>query len=210
MFPGIFNNPRAQSPKFHLASATLTSPKFVARANTLPFEGKLYDEVTISNFVDIDKYKLTAQLSKSIPSNVISNLLDADLPAKLTLSAKVGTLWFDGVECDPIGKAAVSVRLLDLGASDSRQMGFLKFKAAAKTNGKAEHGFEIDRRVQLFDMTTTTLYGNVLYNTTNKSEGEWKTTSSFGIHQDFNVRGFKFGARIGMTPEGEFVSDLRL
>lgn len=210
MFPCIFNNPRPQAPAFQVASSALASPKHIARPYTFPFEGKLFDDITISNFVDLDKYKFTAQLSKSLPSNALSNLLDADLPVKLTATAKLGTIWFDGVECEPVGKVAANVRLLDLGASDSRQKGFLKFKAAARTNGKADHGFEIDRKVQLFNMSSTTLYGNVLYRTTNKSEGEWKTSSSFGIHQDFNIKGYKFAARVGLTPEGDFVSDLRL
>lgn len=209
MLPLPFANPRNHPTKFHLASASLPNAR-IARAANLPFEGTLYDTLTVSNFLDLDKYKFTAQVSKSIPSNILSNILDADLPAKLTLSAKAGTLWLDGCDWNPVGKAALNIRLLDLGASDSRQKGYLRFKASARTNGKRDHGFEIDRKVQLFNMTSTTLYGNVLYKTTNKSEGEWKTTSSFGVHQDFKLAGIKFAARFGLTPEGDFVYDLRL
>lgn len=195
----------------HLASASLTPlPKQVARRSSLPLEGTLYDSVTFSNFLDLERYKLTASLAKSIPSNILSNLLDADLPARLTLSGKLGTLWFEGPVFSPVAKAALNIRLLDLGASDSRQKGYLRFKAAIRSNGKRDHGFEIDRKVQLFNMTATTLYGNVLYKTTNKSDGEWKTTSSFGIHQDLKLAGVRFAARFGLTPEGDFVYDLKL
>lgn len=202
-----FATPRVQ----HLARASVTPlPKRIAGKSSLPFEGSLYDTITFSNFIDLEKNKLTASIAKTIPSNILSNLLDADLPAKLTLSGKIGTLWFDGAEFNPIGKAAINIRLLDLGASDSRQKGYLRFKAAMRTNGKSDHGFEIDRKVQLFNMTATTLYGNVLYKTTNKSDGEWKTTSSFGIHQDLKIGGIKFAARFGLTPEGDFKYDLKL
>lgn len=219
MFPLAPSSPTAstkktifQSPStIKLARASLAPGQFArAGARNLPFEGQLYDNIGFSNFIDLDKYKLTAQISKSIPSNILSNLLDADLPAKLTFSGKAGTLWFDGAEFNPVGKASLNIRLLDLGASDSRQKGFLRFKASARTNGKRDHGFEIDRKVQLFNMTATTLYGNVVYKTTNKSDGEWKTTSSFGIHQDFKMAGVKFAARLGLTPDGDFVYDLRL
>lgn len=206
------NGVSLSSPRNLLLARTSLSPRRVARSASggLPFEGQLYDNITFSNFLDLDKYKLTAKISKSIPSNLLSNLLDADLPAKLTLSGTAGTLWLDGAQFNPVGKASLNIRLLDLGASDSRQKGFLRFKAAIRTNGKRDHGFEIDRKVQLFNMTATTLYGNVMYKTTNKSNGEWKTTSSFGVHQDFKMAGVKFAARFGLTPEGDFVYDLRL
>lgn len=203
MFPFI-----QPSRNMHLARASI-DPK-VARASSLPLEGSLYDTLGVSNFIDLEKYKLTAQVSKSIPSNVLSNWFDADLPAKVTFSAKAGTLWFDGCDWNPVGKAALNIRLLDLGASDSKQKGHLRFKASMRTNGKRDHGFEIDRRVQFFNLSATTLYGNVNYKTTNKSNGVWKTTSSFGVHQELKLGGVKFAARLGVTPDGEFVSDLRL
>lgn len=181
-----------------------------SKPRKLPLEGQLYDPITLTNFIDMNDYKLTATLQKSVPSNALSRLLDADLPAKVTLSAKLGTLWLEGPTMQPVGKVSLAVRLLDLGTSDSRQKGFLKFKANARTNGKTDHGFEIDRKVQLFNLPNTTLYGNVSYRTTNKSEGEWKTVSSFGLHQDFKLGGIRFAGRIGMTPEGGYVYDLKL
>lgn len=199
------------SPTTHLAKASLAPPRIASSSrNGLPFEGQLYDNISFSNFLDLDKLKFTAQIAKSIPSNLLSNLLDADLPAKVTISGNAGTVGADGAQFNPVGKAALNIRLLDLGASDSRQKGFLRFKASARTNGRRDHGFEIDRKVQLFNMAATTLYGNVVYKTTNKSQGEWKTTSSFGVHQDFKIAGIKFAARLGLTPDGDFVYDLRL
>jgi len=207
MFP-LSNKTFTPAKTINLASATL-SPR-APRKQSLPLEGTLYDPISLTNFIDLNDYKLTAALHKSIPSNALSSLLDADLPTKVTLSGKLGTLWLDGATISPTAKVAVSVRLLDLGASDARQKGFLRFKASARTTGKTDHGFEIDRRVQLFNMANTTLYGNVAYKTTNKSNGEWKTSSSFGVHQDCRLGRFRFAARFGMTPEGDFVYDLKL
>lgn len=182
----------------------------VSRAANLPGEGKLYDPVGIGNFLDLEKNKLTASLSKSFKSNILSRMLDADLPTKVTFGGKLGHLWVDGFNFNPIGKVGLTIRLLDLGASDSRQAGFLRFKAAARTNGKTDHGFEIDRRVAVFNLPSTTLYGNVTYKTNNKAEGVWKSNSSFGVHQDFKVGALRFAGRLGMTPEGNAVYDLRL
>lgn len=190
------------------SSSTTTSTN--SNCGKLPLEGKLYDQIGLTNFVDLEKYKLTASLSKSIPSNILSNMLDADLPAKVTFSGKLGTLWFDEAKFEPVGRVALNVRLLDLGASDSKQKGHLRFKASARTNGRRDHGFEIDRKVQIFGLPKTTLYGNVGYKTTNKSNGAWKTTSSFGLHQEFAVAGVKLAGRLGLTPEGDVVYDLRL
>lgn len=192
------------------SSSSLSSSSSSPSPRRLPLEGQLYDPVTLSNFIDLDKYKLTASLSKSIAVNALSTVLDADLPAKVTVSGKLGTAWMDGVKMEPVGRVGLNVRLLDLGASDSRQKGYLRFKASARTDGRRDHGFEIDRKVELFSLPNTTLYGNVSYKTTNKSRGEWKTTSSFGLHQDMRFGGLKFAARIGLTPEGDFVYDLKL
>lgn len=202
----------------HLARASLSQTASSnsngngnGNGRSLPFEGQLYDEISFSNFIDMDNYKLTASLSKSVPVNTLSNMLDADLPAKVTLSGKLGTFWLDEVDVAPVGRIGLNVRLLDLGASDSRQKGFLRFKASARTDGRCDHGFEIDRKVELFSLPNTTLYGNVTYKTSNKSEdGAWKTMSSFGLHQDFRLAGIKLAARVGLTPEGDFVYDLKL
>lgn len=196
-----------------LASTTDTPSSGVLQSKAtgmLPGEGTLYDEIGVGNFVDLEKIKFTASLNKSFRSNALSNLLDADLPAKFTVGGKLGTLWFDGANFEPVGKVAVTVRLLDLGASDSRQAGYLRFKAATRTNGKSDHGFEIDRKISFFNMQNTTLYGNVAYRTDNRSNGVWKTSSSFGVHQNFRFAGVKFAARVGMTPDGEYVYDLKL
>lgn len=207
----FFQRPPAKSAllgttEFQLARSPLRANAFKSR---LPGEGVVYDQITLSNFIDMDRYNLTATLSKSVPVNTLSTLLDADLPAKVTVMGKLGTLGAEGFEFNPTARASLSVRLLDLG-SDSRQKGFLRFKASARTDGRRDHGFEVDRKVELFSLPSTTLYGNVLYKTSNKSSGEWKTVSSFGLHQDFRVAGIKFAGRVGVTPEGQFVYDLKL
>lgn len=185
--------------------------QYVSRArNRLPGEGKLFDPIGLGNFVDLEKNKLTAALNKTFRIDVLSKLFDVELPAKLSLGGKLGTFWADGLNMNPIGKVGLSVQLLDLGAADSRQSGWLKYKATMRTNGKMGHGFEIDRRVSILNMQNTTLYGKVTYNTNNKANGEWKSGSDFGIHQDFRLMGVRFAARVGMTPEGKYVYDLRL
>jgi hypothetical protein len=201
-----------------LASSSLSSPSspfispalHVAKGVGLPGEGFVYDSIGISNFIDLEKMKLTASLGKSITSNALSNVLYADLPTKVTVSGNLGNAWYGGLNFNPIGKVAVSVRLLDLGSPDLRQAGHLRFKAATRTNGRSDHGFDVDRKVGVMDLRDTMLYGNVAYRTNNLAKGEWKTTSSFGLHQVFRFGGVKFAARVGMTPEGEFVYDIRL
>lgn len=192
--------------EMHLARRTLD---YIPTKSRLPGEGVVYDEITLSNFVDMDKYNLTATLSKSIPVSTLSTLLDADLPTKVAITGKLGTLGVEGFKVNPMARASLSVRLLDL-SSDSRQKGFFRFKASARTDGRRDHGFELDRRIELFSLPNTTLYGNVLYKTSTKSNGAWKTISSFGLHQDFRMAGIKFSGRIGLTPEGQFVYDLKL
>jgi hypothetical protein len=201
-----------QSGRLLLASSPhpLRAKYEVAKSAGLPGEGTIYDQIGISNFVDLEKNKLTASITKSVRSNALSNLLDADLPMKLAVGGKLGYAWFDGVEFSPVGKLGLTIRLLDLGGSDTRQAGFLRFKANTRTNGRTDHGFEIDRKVAVMNLRHTTLYGNVSYRTSNRTSGVWKTTSSFGLHQAFKIAGVKCAARIGMTPDGEFVYDLRL
>lgn len=211
------------SQTLHLATATTTksvttSPSTdpirvrpVRSKRHLPLEGYLYDPITVTNFIDLDKYKAQAALSKSIPFDNLSRLLDADLPIKVTLSAKLGTLGpNDGLKFNPIARAGFNLRLLDLGASDARQRGYLRFKAAVRSDGRCDHGFEIDRKIEVFSWQNTMLYGNVIHKTSNRSHGEWKTHSSFGVHQDIRLAGVKFAARLGLTPEGNVVYDLKL
>lgn len=193
------------------SSSSFTSPvKYVGKGSGFPGEGTVYDHISVGNFIDLERMKLTASLSKSFKSNALSTLLCADLPVKMTVGGKLGNAWYDGVSFNPIGKFALSVRLLDLSSPDSRQAGHLDFKAATRTNGRTDHGFEIDRKVSIMDFRNTMIYGNVAYRTNNRAKGEWKTTSSFGLHQAVRFAGFKFAARMGMTPEGEFVYDVRL
>lgn len=205
--------PREQS-RTLLASSAGQNPKpssrLVAKAGLLPGEGVVFDRIGVANFIDLEKNRLTASLSKSLKSNALSNLLDADLPAKVTVSGKLGNVWYDSFDFAPIGKLGLTVRLLDLGAADSRQGGFLRFKAATRTNGRADHGFEIDRRVAIMNLPSTTLYGNVAYRTNNQANGVWKTTSSFGVHQGLHFAGMRCAFRVGMTPEGQLFTDLRL
>lgn len=192
------------------SSPSISSVRNVAKGAGLPGEGVLFDHISIGNFIDLEKMKLTASLSKTVRSNALSRLLSADLPVKVTAGGKLGNAWYDGASFNPIGKLALSVRLLDLSSPDSRQGGHLQFKATTRTNGRADHGFEIDRKVSIMDLRSSFLYGNVAYRTNNRAKGEWKTTSSFGLHQSVRFAGFKFAARVGMTPEGEFVYDIRL
>lgn len=182
----------------------------VAKSGGLPGEGTVYDRIGISNFIDLEKNKLTASISKSFKSNALSRLLDSELPTKIAVGGKLGNAWFDGFEFKPVGKVAMTIQLLDLGAPDSQQAGFLRFKAASRTNGLTDHGFEVDRKVAVLNLPDTCLYGNVSYRTTNRSNGVWRTSSSFGVHQTFRIGRVRCAVRAGMTPEGEFVYDLRL
>lgn len=183
----------------------------MGKRGSLPGEGNLYDVIGLGNFVDLEKTKLIASIQKSFKSSQLSRLFDVDLPAKVTFGARFASLGADdGLKWAPIGKAALSIRLLDLGASDDRQTGFVRFKAAAFTNKKTHHGFEIDRKISLLNLPSTTLYGNVSYKTNNQSKGVWKSVSSFGFHQDFKLPALRFAARVGMTPEGKPVFDVRL
>lgn len=116
-------------------------------------------------------------LNKSIPVNKLSTLLDADLPAKISLSGKLGTLGLTGLKMGPLARIAFNLRLLDLGASETRQKGFLRFKASARTDGRVDHGFEIDSKAEIVpSMPHTMLYGIVMYKTSNRNvNGEWKS-----------------------------------
>jgi hypothetical protein len=190
--------------------STVAPARRVSMGVGLPGEGKIYDRIGIANFIDLEKMKLTASISKSIRSNALSSLLYADLPAKVTIGGRLGNAWYDGVTFNPVGKVALSVRLLDLSSPDLRQEGFLRFKAATRTNGHADHGFEVDRKVSVLNLRSTTIYGNVAYRTNNRANGVWKTSSSFGLHQAVRFAGIKCAARVGVTPEGELVYDVRL
>eukprot|EP00171_Calliarthron_tuberculosum_P010641 IDg10641t1 len=209
LFPGRLAKNRVEENQIVFASASFTRKQrtcdgiqYVSRTrNRLPGEGKLFDSIGLSNFVDLEKNKFTAALNKTFRIDVLSKLFDVELPAKLTLGGRLGTLWVDGLDVNPVGKVSMSVQLLDLGAADSRQSGWLKYKATMRTNGKMGHGFEIDRRVSVHNMQNTMVYGKVTYNTNNKANGEWKSRSDFGIHQDFRLMGLRFAARVGMTPE---------
>lgn len=208
MFSFLKPAPTPPVASYRLAKASFSEIK-VAAHNGLPLEGRLYDSLSLTNFVDVENHALTASISKTVSCNTLSDVLDADLPARLTLTAKPGTLSVDGPKWQPAGKLGLSVRLLDLGTSDDRQKGYLKLKMALRTDGRRDHGFEIDRKVQLFGLDNTTVYGNATYKTNNKAD-EWKTTSSFGLHQDFRLGGISFAGRVGLTPEGDFVYDLKL
>lgn len=176
----------------------------------LPGEGLLYDALDVSNIFDLGETKFTAAAHKSFRIDVLSRLLDVDMPARLVLGGRLGTLWSDGPKYEPIGKASVSVRILDLGGS-KQERGWLKWKGVAKTNGRMTHGFEIERCVTLGNLKGTNLYGNVSYVTSNRlSKGVWSSSSSFGIDQGFKLWGLHFNARVGLTPEGKPVYDLRL
>lgn len=192
------------------SSAARSSHMVVGKSRGLPGEGTVYDHIGIANFIDLEKNKLTASISKSFRTNILSRWLDSEMPSKITVGGKLGNVWLDGFEYKPVGKVAMTVQLLDLGATDSRQTGFLRFKAATRTNGLADAGFEVDRKVAVLNFPSTCVYGNVSYRTTNRSSGNWKTSSSFGIHQAFRFAGLRCAVRAGMTPEGEFVYDLRL
>lgn len=175
----------------------------------LPGEGVVYDRIGFSNFFDLNKHSLTATLAKSVHLNTFSKVFDADLPAKAELSGKLGTLGIDGFNVCPKARISLSIRLLDLG-SDSRHKGYLRSKSSAGTDGRLNQSFEIDRKVELFGLPNTSLYGNVTHKISNRrNNGEWRTVSSFGLHQNFLILGFKFSGRVGLTPEGRIVFDLK-
>lgn len=197
-----------RKPTFPSPLHSSKEPLHLAKAS-LPFQGRLYDKLTLSNFVDLDAQSLTFQLNKTIPTSLLSTAFDADLPAKFVLSARPGAISQKGANFAPLAKASFNVRLLDLGTTDSHQKGFLKFKYTIRSNGRRDHGFEIDRKLSLFGLPSTTLYGNVTYRTNNKAR-EWKTKSSFGLHQDFKFAGIKCAARVGLTPEGHSVVDIKI
>jgi hypothetical protein len=79
----------------------------------------------------------------------------------------------------------------------------------ANTEGNSAYGFEIDRLVALGKLHDTRLYGNVDIRKKNSSQ-QWQTTSSFGWDQRIRIFGTSLGFRIGATPEGQVVSELKL
>lgn len=180
----------------------------VSRRRVLPGEGRFYDAITVRNFVDLAHRSLTASLRKSFHSDALSAVAGADFPARLTVSAKLGNASHAGASFDPAAKLALSVRLLDLGSADGRQRGYLRFKAATRSCRRSDHGFEIDRKLCVWHLTDTAVYGNVRYGTDSAWKGVWKTVSSFGLHQTLRFAGVTVGVSVGMTPEGAVVTDI--
>lgn len=183
-------------------------PLLLAR-RSLPYEGRLYDPPSLGNVVDLERQALTLQLSKTLRSSFLSSAFDSDLPAKLVLTLRGATVDRNGAALAPAARAALSLRLLDLGSADARQAGFLKFKLALHSERPRSHGFEIERRVALFGLPRTSLYGNIVYRT-NAAVKAWTTRSSFGVHHDLRFAGVKCAARVGLTPDGRTVFDLKL
>jgi len=104
----------------------------------------------------------------------------------------------------PVGRAKLTVKLLDLGGEEESKKGALKYKASVDTRGVRKQGFEIDRLFPLFSSKWTRLFGNVTYHTSNvPHEWRWKSESTFGIDQAAKLLGVKFSIRVGLTPEGQ-------
>lgn len=185
--------------------ATASSPR-PPTTRRLPLSGVLYDPISISNFVDLDSRSLTASLSKTFRSSLLTDITSVALPVRLSLGARLGLASTAlGVSYAPLAKASLAVRLLDVGGDGDT--GFVRARAGAKSDGRASWGFEVDRKVALVGLTS--VYGNILYGTKLGAKGAWTSVSSVGLHQKFRWAGFRFAASVGVTPEGKFVSDIK-
>lgn len=58
------------------------------RSGFLPFEGWLYDPIGITNFIDLDEWRPGFKVGKGIKIDALSNMLDMDLPTKLSLGGE--------------------------------------------------------------------------------------------------------------------------
>lgn len=197
----VSSSPRLALPR--LATASSPRPPTTRR---LPLSGILYDPISISNFVDLDSRALTASLSKTFRSSVLTDMTSISLPARLSLGARLGTAsGASGVSYAPLANAALAVRLLDLSGDEGD--GLVRARASVKSDGRASWGFEVDRKVALIGLTS--VYGNIRYGTKLGAKGAWTTVSSAGLHQKFRWAGFRFAASVGVTPEGKLVSDIK-
>ncbi|GAB0492683.1 hypothetical protein MMPV_003951 [Pyropia vietnamensis] len=180
----------------------------------LPGEGVWYDRIGASNFVDLSTKSLGLNVGKSWSGGVLSRLSGVDLPARVTVGGKLASLDLKGAAVNPVGKAAISVRLLDLSgpSAEPRNGGSLKFKAATRTNGKNDHAFVLDRTVAVGGgaLSSTAAYGNIKYGSKDGTRDGWRTDASVGLEQRLVTGGFKWAVRGGVTSTGEFVYDLML
>eukprot|EP00871_Galdieria_phlegrea_P005587 jgi/Galph1/6029/GphlegSOOS_G4715.1 len=174
-----------------------------------PLEGHLYDQLTVANFVDLESHTLGFYLKRSWNSEFFSKFCSQDLPTKVSLGCKLVSLADSKIRFEPVGKFSVSTKIVDLGGGEKRTKGALWMKGMANTEGRSSYGFEIDRLVALGNMHDTRFYGNVDIRKTNTCL-QWRTRSSFGLDQQIPIFGNFVGFRLGMTPDGEFVSQLKL
>ncbi|OSX76726.1 hypothetical protein BU14_0177s0007 [Porphyra umbilicalis] len=180
----------------------------------LPGEGVWYDAVGAGNFLDVGAKALGVNVAKSWGGGVLSRVAGGDFPARVAVGGKLASLDLKGAHVNPVGKAAISVRLLDLSgpAYEPRNAGSLKFKAATRTNGKSDHGFVLDRTVAVGGghLSATAVFGRVKYGSTDGTRGGWRTDASVGVEQRLTTGGFKWALRGGVTATGELVYDLML
>mmetsp|Transcript_11834 Transcript_11834/g.25672 ORF Transcript_11834/g.25672 Transcript_11834/m.25672 type:complete len:221 (+) Transcript_11834:58-720(+) len=184
----------------------------------LPWEGVLFDPVGISNFVDTDKRKFAFSLSKTVRSRALSNITQSDLPAKVQLAYKFGTLWTEGWKSVMQARLSASVRLLNLsGPGSSANSGHLMLKWSTRSDkskkykwGYQTYGWEIVRKVPILPTLDTRLFGRVAHSTSSGNNGRWRLKSLFGIEQPVKVLGFTVNLRAGMSPEGEIMADIQI
>ncbi|KAK4524749.1 hypothetical protein GAYE_SCF05G2652 [Galdieria yellowstonensis] len=176
---------------------------------TLPFQGIFYDQLSLSNFIDVENHTLGFYLGRTWDTDFFTKFLDCNLPSKLSIRYNLWTLASNREYHPPKGKISLSTQLVDLGGGEKRTKGALMWKTAANTEGRASFGFQIDRLIALGQLHDTRLYGRVDIRKSNSCQ-QWQTTSSFGLDQRVRMLGTMLGFRIGATPEGQLVTELKL
>mmetsp|Transcript_7 Transcript_7/g.13 ORF Transcript_7/g.13 Transcript_7/m.13 type:complete len:247 (-) Transcript_7:1240-1980(-) len=176
----------------------------------LPFEGVLYDKLTLSNFVDLEAKKLGFSISKSAKTDALSELFTVELPTKVQLMYKFGTLWTDGWKSLMRARLSVNVRLLNLSGEGRSNTGAMLLKWSKRSDGYVSYGWEIERKMMVWNRTNTRLYGKVAHSTNSRLRAKWRLSSVFGVEQTVKLFGFRLTIRAGLTPEGKFESSFRI
>jgi len=57
-------------------------------------EGVLFDRIGLTNFVDVDSARPVVRLTKGLTVNVLSEMLDMDLPTRMNLGGTSGRRSF--------------------------------------------------------------------------------------------------------------------
>ncbi|GJQ13428.1 hypothetical protein GpartN1_g5219.t1 [Galdieria partita] len=187
-----------------------SQPKRTTARHSFPLEGILYDQLSLANFVDVENHWLCFYLRRSWNTDFFTKFFDCHLPSKVSIGYKLLNLSnFSRLEYQPKGKISLSTQLVDLSGGEKRTKGALMWKATANTEGESSYGFQIDRLIALGQFHDTRLYGNVDIRKTHSCQ-QWQTKSSFGVDQRVRLFGTALGFRMGATPEGQLVSELKL